>query len=110
MEELEKNKDIFPNEDEPFRNIDIKRGQSRGLKKGLFSSFMMSKRDQSGQISNERRVGRFKCKISVFNKEDQEKYQEKKTRLMNQIFEIIKDTHMKVYNEPLDIELDNLVT
>ena len=55
-------------------------------------------------------MGRFKCKISVFNKEDQEKYQEKKTRLMNQIFEIIKDTHMKVYNEPLDIELDNLVT
>jgi len=45
---LENNTEIFP-EKSPFDTFDIKRGQSRGIKKGgLFSAFKVTHQDESG--------------------------------------------------------------
>ena len=63
-DELENNTELFPKP--PFMRADIKRGQSRGLKKSWFS-FGADKTDESGQVSNEKVVGYFKGRIKVYN-------------------------------------------
>jgi hypothetical protein len=47
-DELENDTSIFADPNEPFRNIDVKRGQSRGLSKSWFSLFSADKEDESG--------------------------------------------------------------
>ena len=45
---LEENREIFPVKS-PFNTFEIKRGQSRGIKKGgLFSAFKVTHQDESG--------------------------------------------------------------
>ena len=69
-DELENDKDIFP---KPiFYNIDIKRGQSRGVEKSWFGG---GDQDESGQESNIRVVGKFKGVIDIYNKERREKFE-----------------------------------
>ena len=63
-DELENNKDIFP-KPSPFDSFEIKRGQSRGLNKGLFTFSHKHKKDQSGEASNEKSAGFFKAIIHV---------------------------------------------
>ena len=61
--ELENNKEIFPQKS-PFNTFEIKRGQSRGIKKGgLFSAFKVTHQDDSGELSTEQVAGFFKCTI-----------------------------------------------
>ena len=67
-DELENNKELFPKQ--PFINVDIKRGQSRGLKKSWFN-FGAEKTDESGSVSNEKVVGSFKGRIKVYNDEEE---------------------------------------
>ena len=62
-DELENNKDIFPTPS-PFDTFEIKRGQTRGLSKGLFA-FSHKKKDESGQDSNEKVAGIFKGIVHV---------------------------------------------
>ena len=51
--ELENDKEIFPRKS-PFDTFEIKRGQSRGIKKGgLFSAFKVTHQDESGALSTE---------------------------------------------------------
>ena len=77
-DELENDTSLFPDPNEPFRNIDIKRGQSRGLKKSWFSFFSSDKTDESGEVTNEKVVGKFKGRIRVYNKEEQAQYNQAK--------------------------------
>ena len=74
-DELENDENIFPDPNEPFRNINIKRGQSRGLSKSWFSMFTADQEDESGQVTNEKIVGKFKGRIRIYNKEEDEAYQ-----------------------------------
>ena len=57
--ELEKQKDVLPNES-PFNQYDLKRGQSRGAKKSFFGT---QKQDASGQVDTTQITGRFKAVI-----------------------------------------------
>ena len=93
-DELENNKDLFPKA--PFINVDIKRGQSRGLKKSWFS-FGNDKTDESGQISNEKVVGQFKGRIRVYNDAEEKEYKALKREKMQQIMDLIKNIHQKIF-------------
>jgi len=69
-DELENDRTLFPDKDEPFISIPIKRGQSRGLQKSWFSFFSDDKMDESGEVSNEKFVGFFKGRVRVINEEE----------------------------------------
>ena len=61
-DELENDKEIFP---KPiFTNIEIKRGQSRGVEKSWFGG---GNQDESGQESTIRVIGKFKGVIDIYN-------------------------------------------
>lgn len=51
----------------PFDNIEVFRGQSRGLEGGLFSMFKKPKTDDSGMATNKKVVGTFKGRLSISN-------------------------------------------
>jgi len=66
-DELENDTTLFPDSDDPFVKIPIKRGQSRGLTKSWFSFLSEDKVDESGEVSNEKTVGFFKGRIKIIN-------------------------------------------
>lgn len=69
-DELENDRQLFPDPDEPFISIPIKRGQARGLSKSWFSIFSDDKVDESGEVTNEKIVGYFKGRVRVINEEE----------------------------------------
>ena len=77
-DELENDKDLFPDPDEPFIRVPIKRGQSRGLSKSWFSFFTPDKLDESGEVTNEKIVGYFKGRVRVSNEEERKEYETQK--------------------------------
>ena len=108
-DELENNKDLFPNQ--PFISVNIKRGQSRGLKKSMFGGlFGADKTDESGEVSNERVVGYFKGRIKVANDDEEKEFNTEKKEKMEEILSLIKTIHMKTFKQPLDIELSDLTS
>lgn len=70
QDELENDKNLFPDPDDPFIKIPIKRGQSRGLSKSWFSFIVPDKLDESGEVSNEKIVGYFKGRVKIVNQEE----------------------------------------
>ena len=62
--ELEKVKEILPRES-PFDSFDIKKGQSRGGSKQWWPFGAAQKQDDSGEVSDESVVGRFKGLVTV---------------------------------------------
>lgn len=62
-QELENVKEIMP-VSTPFESFEIKRGQSRGASKSWFS-FGAQKQDESGEVSDEQVVGKFKGVVTV---------------------------------------------
>lgn len=59
----------------PFQTYEIKRGQTRGASAGVFASlFNEVKEDESGQVSTEELMGKFKAVIEVEVKEDKDTY------------------------------------
>ena len=102
-DELENDKSLFPDPDEPFINIGVKRGQSRGLKKSWFSFFTADKVDESGEVTNEKVVGTFKGRIKVYNKEEAKEYGRLKREKMAEIFELLSQIHAKVFGAPLEM-------
>lgn len=107
-DELENDKSIFPDPTEPFRNIDIKRGQSRGLSKSWFSLFSADKEDDSGQVTNEKIVGKFKGRIRIYNREEKKLYEEVMQQKMDRIFQLLNDIHIKVFGGPMEATIDSL--
>lgn len=84
-DELENIKEIFP-KPSPFNTFQIKRGQTRGLKKGgLMSIFKHQKLEESGQVSTENIVGYFKGIIEIEAKDDKEAYLIKKEKMINDL-------------------------
>ena len=75
----------------PFHTIELKKGQSRGISKGIFSSLLKkTKKDDSGQDSTVKTVGYFKGIVEVESREDRHNYDERKASLVNQLI-----THVK---------------
>ena len=74
-DELEHNEEIFSKN--VFTNIDIKRGQSRGVEKSWFS-FGGGQQDESGQESTIRTIGTFKGTIEIFNTERKARFEAEK--------------------------------
>ncbi len=75
-DELENIKEVMPIPS-PFDQYDIKKGQSRGASKGWFS-FGAKKEDESGELSSEQVVGRFKGIVTVQSDNDKKAYAERK--------------------------------
>lgn len=73
-DELENDRQLFPDPDEPFITIPVKRGQSRGLSKSWFTFFEDDKVDESGEVSNEKVVGYFKGRVRVTNHEETKEF------------------------------------
>lgn len=94
-DELENIKDIFPQKS-PFNSLELKKGQSRGLSKGFFSSLLRtSKKDASGQDSTEKVVGYFKGIVEVESREDKHAYAERKKELLAELVDKLKGISMK---------------
>ena len=53
----------------PFDQYNLKRGQSRGNSKSFFS-FKSSKEDESGAVTTEKVVGKFKGLINIVSEND----------------------------------------
>ena len=67
-DELENVKEVMPKL--PFTEIKVVRGQQRGVSKGFFSLFSKPEKDNTGQISTIKTVGKFKGIIKVYNKDE----------------------------------------
>ena len=75
-DELENIKDVMPVAS-PFDQYEIKKGQTRGASSGLFSfSFGKKKEDDSGSLSTEAIMGKFKGLIMVATETEQDEYKE----------------------------------
>lgn len=84
-DELENVKDILPLAS-PFQTYEIKRGQSRGAKASVWASlFNEVKEDESGQVSTEELMGKFKAVIEVEVKEEKEEYFMEKEELFRKM-------------------------
>lgn len=71
--ELETVTDLMP-KPTPFETYNLMRGQSRGASKGLWPFGKVMKTDESGQISTEQVVGKFKGIVTVQTEKDKEEY------------------------------------
>lgn len=94
----------------PFHSVNVKRGQSRGLTKSWFSLFTPPKTDESGQVTNEKTVGRFKGRITVQNEEEKKSYETTKNTKIQQIIKLMLEIHTKMFSKPLLFTLDMLET
>lgn len=72
-DELEETKAVMEKQT-PFEQYDIMKGQSRGNSKGLMSLFSKDKTDDSGAITTEQSVGKFKGVITVNSQEEKEEF------------------------------------
>ena len=66
-DELENCSELMPKS--PFTEYPIKRGQTRGASKSFFS-WGSAKEDDSGAVSTELEVGKFKCLIEIWSEKD----------------------------------------
>lgn len=105
-DELENIKEIFPVKS-PFHSIELKKGQSRGISKGLFSSLLKKKKkDESGQDSSEKVVGIFKGIVEVESRDDRRNYDILKAKLVDNLLKHVKKI-CDQYNED-KLEKDKL--
>lgn len=102
-DELEKVKEVLPIET-PFHQYDLKKGQSRGAKAGLWASLTGKvKKDASGEVSTVKNTGKFKAVIEVETAQAREAYNEEKnelfTDLVKSVRKICKDKGLEIYFE-----------
>ena len=96
-DELENDRALFPDPDDPFIKIPIKRGQSRGLSKSWFSFLSADKVDESGEVTNEKIVGYFKGRVKVRNTEEETEHNAAMEHKMEEIFDLIRQIHQKMF-------------
>ena len=108
IDELENNKQIFFRH--PFITSEIKRGQSRGLQKGLLDLLLGFNTDESGFKSNEQIVGNFKGHVHVYNQKSDEEYETSKAKVMKKIQEQISAISELKNERPFPFDIFNLST
>ena len=82
--ELETVTELMP-KPTPFETYNLMRGQSRGASKGLWPFGKAMKTDESGQISTEQVVGKFKGIVTVQTESDKEEYRNRKESLLQSL-------------------------
>ena len=103
-DELENNKEIFTRK--PFHRFDITRAEAK-KSGGLFGMF---KKKKEGPAFKAKPVGYFKGKISVYCPIEQEKYNNKRTKLFNTLSKLVKDIHLAKTGRQMLYELDTITT
>lgn len=93
----------------PFTSYEIKKGQSRGASKGWLP-FGSSKQDESGSISTEQIVGRFKGIVTVQSKQDREDYLQRKMELLHDLKLKLNALSLKKTGKPLELNLEKMDT
>jgi hypothetical protein len=106
-DELENIPDVMPKS--PFTEYPIKRGQSRGASKSFFS-WGAAKEDDSGAVSTELEVGKFKCLIEIWNEADKITYTEKKQAKIHDIKTKLNAISLKKTRKPINFNLEDLDT
>ncbi len=66
--------------------------------------------DESGEITDKKKVGYFKGRISCYNEEEAKAYKEEKREKMDRIFRLISQIHKTLYGQPLDVTIPELVS
>ena len=95
----------------PFQTYEIKRGQTRGAKAGLLASlFNEVKEDESGQVSTEELMGKFKAVIEVEVKEEKEAYFQEKEELFRAMQESLRKLAESRGINNFALDLDKLET
>lgn len=107
-DELENITEIMP-VPTPFHSFDLKRGQSRG-NKGSFFSFGAAKQDDSGAISTEQCVGKFKGIVTVQSNKDKLDYNERKQQLVHELKVKLNSLSLKKVGKPVELKLEKLDT
>lgn len=109
-DELENVKEIMP--EKPFHEDPVMRGQQRGLSKGMLASFFSFRqnKDETGEISNLKQVGKFKGLIKVYNKDEDDNYKAQRNARNELILKLIRETYQKVKKEPLTFNFDQIET
>jgi hypothetical protein len=97
-------------QESPFSSYDIRRGQSRGASKSWWPFSMKPKQDESGEISNETVVGKFKGIVTVQSEEDLKNYKEVKNELSKELFRAVSNAAIKITGKPLIMDLSKLET
>jgi hypothetical protein len=107
--ELEEVKEVMPVVS-PFSSYEIKRGQSRGASNGWWPFGNNKKQDESGEVTNEQCVGKFKGLVTVQSEDDQKAYKDMKTRLVHDLKTKLNQLSLKKTNKVLEMRLDKLAT
>lgn len=96
-DELENVKEVIPKL--PFTEIKVVRGQQRGVSKGFFSFFSKPEKDNTGQISTIKTVGKFKGIIKVYNKDEDDNNKAQRKARYELIVKLIRDIYQKKKSE-----------
>lgn len=99
--ELENVPEIFETQT-PFNTFELKKGQTRGAKTGMFST---AKKDASGEADTVQVAGIFKAIIEVDNDVDRAKYQYRKNNLLVKLDEALKNSAIKHTGKPIPISI-----
>lgn len=95
----------------PFQTYEIKRGQTRGAKAGMWASLMNEvKEDESGQVSTEELMGKFKAVIEVEVISEKEQYLQEKEELFRQMQEALHKLAESRGIHDFSLDLDMLET
>ena len=94
----------------PFNTYNLMRGQSRGAKKSFWPFGKAQKTDESGQVSTEQVVGRFKGIVTVQTENDRIKYGERKNDLLNQLKQKLNTISKSKLGKPFQMDMEMLDT
>lgn len=84
-----------------FTNIDLKKGQVRGLRKSPFAFLDPKKHDESGELCNEKIVGRFKGLITVENDDEVRDYELTKHVKITEMWMHLNSVFKKVFGKQI---------
>lgn len=107
--ELETVQDIM-HKPSPFETYSLMRGQSRGAKKSFWPFGKAQKTDESGQVSTEQVVGKFKGIVTVQTEQDRIKYGERKNELLEMLKSKLNTISKNKLGKPFQLEMEMLDT
>lgn len=93
----------------PFDQYNLMKGQSRGASKGWWP-FGNTKTDESGAVSTEQVVGRFKGIVTVQTEKEKDEYLLRKTELVQQLKGKLNELSMKKRKKKLNMKLEQFDT
>ncbi len=104
-DELENNKELMG--EPPFIQYHLKKGQSRGASKGWWP-FGGGKEDDSGAVTTEQIVGKFKCLIDIECEREKKEFQEEKADKLHNLKTKLNSISLKKLGRPAELNLDKL--